>query len=662
MTRNLHKRLPDLKAVLQDMEGLLVGLSEQLGGCGRERLARWRAVVNSRLLARFAPDAPLVAVICGGGSAGKSTLFNTLAGEAVSPAGGRAGMNRRVLIAASRERFSAPEALAELFAPFDWHPRQLREPAELTRTGDPLYVLSDSLPPHLLLLDTPDFDTGAKGVYTNREAARQALELADLMLYIFTNSNYANRDNTDFVAKMLTGVGQRRAYFVYRAYPSFGDDEVRRHAMTVACNIYGERAEEFLMGIYRADEDNEVAAGRRPMALRPLENGAPPLDEALTGMDPIPIRLSLFSSVIADVVTIAERITAEAGVCLDELMLYTEAVEAVEAECLKTALRHFPLDTVMRRFARIWSRGDPTHIRAMRKTGSILAYPVRLVSRLIRGNEANEPGPGEGELSDDARRQIQADLLEAANRLYEQILAPRIEVPLADAVPHAAKTAEAVARVRSAREIRGDDTPRISAPEGGGQRMLATDAPPALDEPRRRVRQRSWASLAEALEERSRGVVDFSGHIDAELAQLADRLRAQMSWRDRVTQTFAAFLNVLPATAAVTYILSTGDPVGAAGIKIKLGSLFGLHDLYALVALPATSGLNKADRAQLERLLAPVARVWLDDRAGLVRHMLEEEISAPLLSRAREDMDISRRLITQLEEKLSLCRSALKPN
>ncbi len=662
MTPDLHKRLPDLKGVLQDMEGLLVRLSEQLGGCGRDRLARWRTVVNSRLLARFAPDAPLVAVICGGGSAGKSTLFNTLAGHAVSPAGGRAGMNRRVLIAASRRRFGSSEALSSLFEPFGWHPRQLKEPAELTRPGDPLYVLSDTLPPHLLLLDTPDFDTGAKGVYANREAARQALELADLMLYIFTNSNYANRDNTDFVAEMLTGVGQRRAYLVYRAYPSFDDPEVRRHAMTVAHNIYGARAEEFLLGIYRADEDNEVAAGRKPMSLRPLEPGGPPLGEALTGMDPIPIRLSLFSSVLADVVSIADRITAEAGVCLDELALYSEALQAVEAECLQTALRHFPLDTVMRRFARIWYRGDPTHIRAMRKTGDILALPVRLVSRLIKGDEPRKPDPAGGEISEDVRRQIQADLLEAANRLYEQILAPRIEVGLAAADPAAAKTAETVARIRAARGIHGDGVPRLSAPDGDRRRMLTAEAPPALETVRRQVRRHSWASLSEALVARSRGVVDFSDHIDAELAQLADRLRAQMSWRDRLTQTFAAFLNVLPATAAVTYILSTGDPVGAAGIKIKLGSLFGLHDLYALVALPATSGLNKADRAQLERLLAPVARVWLDDKAALVRRMLEEEISAPLLARAGEDMQVSRRLITQLEEKLSQCRSALKTN
>ncbi len=644
------------------MEGLLVRLVEGLGGCGRGRLARWQAVVNSRLLARFAPDAPLVAVICGGGSAGKSTLFNTLAGEAVSPAGGRAGMNRRVLMAASRKRFGSPEALGELFEPFGWHPRQLKDPAELTRPGEPLYILSDTLPPYLLLLDTPDFDTGAKGVYANREAARQALELADLMLYIFTNSNYANRDNTDFVAEMLTGLGQRRAYLIYRAYPSFDDGEVRRHAMTVARNIYGSRAEEFLMGIYRADEDNAVAAGRKPMALTPLEPDHPPLTEALTGMDPVPIRLSLFSSVLEDVVAIAGRITAEARVCLDELELYTIALEAVQAESLQTALRHFPLDTVMRRFARIWSQGDPAHIRAMRKTGSIIATPVRLLSRLLKSGDSRQPETAGKEIPDDIREQIQADLLEAANRLYEQILAPRIQVGLAAAGSAAGTAEKAVARIRAAHSIDGDTAPRVSTAEGGKRRMLAVNAPSSLDGLRQQVRQYSWTSLAETLMARSRSVVDFSEHIDAELAQLADRLRAQMSWRDRLTQTFAAFLNVLPATAAVTYILSTGDPVGAAGIKIKLGSLFGLHDLYALVALPATSGLNKADRRQLERLLAPVARVWLDDKAALVRRMLEEEITAPLLDRARENAEASRRLITQLEEKLSLCRRTLKPN
>ena len=65
-----------------------------------EAINAWLRVVDKKLIPKFSPDFPLVAAICGGGSSGKSTLFNTLAKERISICGGRAGMNRRVLIAA----------------------------------------------------------------------------------------------------------------------------------------------------------------------------------------------------------------------------------------------------------------------------------------------------------------------------------------------------------------------------------------------------------------------------------------------------------------------------------------------------------------------------------------------------------------------------------
>jgi hypothetical protein len=90
---------------------------------------------------------------------------------------------------------------------------------------------------------------------------------------------------------------------------------------------------------------------------------------------------------------------------------------------------------------------------------------------------------------------------------------------------------------------------------------------------------------------------------------------------------------VIPATAAVTYILHTGDPVGAAGIKVKLTGLFGLHDLYALIAIPATAGMSKADRSQLEQLLAPLARTWLEHKFQTVRAIFEDHITGAIFSR-----------------------------
>jgi ribosome biogenesis GTPase A len=61
-------------------------------------------VVDAKLLSRLAPDFPVVAAICGGGSSGKSTLFNSLVGKHIAPTGGTAGMNRRVLFSVPAQR------------------------------------------------------------------------------------------------------------------------------------------------------------------------------------------------------------------------------------------------------------------------------------------------------------------------------------------------------------------------------------------------------------------------------------------------------------------------------------------------------------------------------------------------------------------------------
>jgi hypothetical protein len=115
-------------------------------------------------------------------------------------------------------------------------------------------------------------------------------------------------------------------------------------------------------------------------------------------------------------------------------------------------------------------------------------------------------------------------------------------------------------------------------------------------------------------------------------------------------------LNILPATAAVTYVLSTGDPVGAAGIKVKLTGLFGLQDLYALIAIPMTSGMKHADRRQLERLLAPVAAAWLADKLKAVENLFEEYISGELFKHAGKAHTRAADLLVQLEQALDACK------
>jgi hypothetical protein len=141
--------------------------------------------------------------------------------------------------------------------------------------------------------------------------------------------------------------------------------------------------------------------------------------------------------------------------------------------------------------------------------------------------------------------------------------------------------------------------------------------------------------------------------MDGDLRALAEKRRKQMGWGDQLRQTFSAALNVLPATAAVTYILATGDPVGAAGIKVKLAGLFGLHDLYALVAIPATAGLQKADMKQLEEMLGPVAQSWLQHKLETINALFDKEVTGSLRTCVGEAAGQAQRLAGGIQAQLT---------
>jgi len=152
-------------------------------------------------------------------------------------------------------------------------------------------------------MDTPDFDTGAKGDYQNREMAERALRAADVLVYIFTNANYNNRDDTDFIERMLTAVGMRNCFLVYRVDPDFTDAEIREHAGTVVRHLYGDGAGDHVLGVFRALEDNRVASGQKPMIIDAMDGHAAGLLDALTEMNPRQVRGQLhrsnFSAVVA---------------------------------------------------------------------------------------------------------------------------------------------------------------------------------------------------------------------------------------------------------------------------------------------------------------------------------------------------------------------------
>jgi GTPase SAR1 family protein len=619
----------------------------------KKEVVRWEEAVNTKLLPRLLPDYPLVAAICGGGSSGKSTLFNALVGEMASPVGGRAGINRRLLVSARASYRHRPEITDALFDIFGTTPEEMISPDQLTESGPPLFHFSTALPMGLALVDTPDFDTGAKGVYRNREMAELSLRVADILIYIFTNANYNNRDNTDFIARMLTAVGTRDCLLVYRAYPSFSTEEILEHAGTVARNLYGEKAKKHVLGVFRAAEDNRVAEGVRPVDIRPLESGQAGFVETLTGLDPRKIREDLHRSVFSDVIEKGDLFFRSADVSNRHLQVYLDLLRKFQLQCVQKALGHLPMDEVVRRFSEIWQETDPSHVKIMRRTGKVVETPIRLAVRAAKWIRRTS---SDNEDASDINRTaavMEADFIRAANHLRQAALSADIEISVPADDPDIASLRSAVdnlAGVVSAARRRPDAD------------FVSYQIPihPCLETTQENLRSKNWSSVVDGLMIRKESVFGLTGPLEEELQRLVWDQRSKMTTLDQVRQTAAAMLNIIPATAAVTYVLSTGDPVGATGIKVQLAGLFGLNDLYALVAIPATTGMKKADLKQLETLLTPVAQAWLTHKLKAIESLFEETITGPLFQKGASVMEDAGRRLSSLEKELKVCNRALE--
>ena len=652
---------PAFYDALKNLKEGIPGLSELLKFGDRSDIASWMNIIEAKLIPRFSSDFPIVAAICGGGSSGKSTLFNSLSGEQLAPTGGRAGMNRRVL-------FSVPEALVaqnrlvgDLAEPFKADLQPLEDSAELTTPGNPLYVINRSGPADLVLLDTPDFDTGARGEYVNRDVTRMALEASDIFIYIFTNSNYNNRDNTDFMSQMLTGIGRRKCFLIYRVYPSFSDQEVQEHAMTVAGGIYGDDTEKKILGIYRADEDNRVAAAEQDMQLRPVPANGVDFVAALASLDAPELRLELHGSILSDALKKADGLLGAAERSLDELRLYLDAFQTVQSQYVHEALKHFPMDRVMKKFGKIWARTDPSHIKFMRRAGSVVEFPLKVLfgaagwakDRVIEGKAV----PAD---SENYHKKMEEDLVTAVTSLHAQAIGPQITVSGSLNDPVVKRMSDLVERLGVQQRDSEVQNPRAESADQDQVLRFFVDTHPTVFSEQERLRDQDFRSILQSILSQKEALVDIPQDMVADLKDLADHFRSKMGVWAKISQTFWASLNVLPATAAVTYVLSTGDPVGAAGIKVKLTGLFGAKDLYALVAIPVTTQLKKADQQQLKTMLGPIAEAWFNHKLKKVQQLFEETITAGTIQMAGDTIEQATGRIAEIKNSMSICEKEIK--
>jgi len=229
-------------------------------------------LLNRDLLPRTGGgDAYLVIGIVGPNNAGKSALFNALVGRDLSPSLPAGGATRRLVGAAHPDllgRLAAEPTLARFR--FQRAPSGAQTlPAALETSPDPTALLvaaEPSLPPTVLLIDTPDFDSI---LADNRVASESLLAVADLVIAVVTRHSYQNREVVTFLEHWLAH--GRPWMLVYNE--SIDDGVTRAHASKLAADL-GTAP----LALFAAPHSLAIQRGAEPLVPVELghEHDAPP--------------------------------------------------------------------------------------------------------------------------------------------------------------------------------------------------------------------------------------------------------------------------------------------------------------------------------------------------------------------------------------------------
>ncbi|HVA48884.1 MAG TPA: GTPase [Pirellulales bacterium] len=158
----------------------------------------WSELLKHKLLPQLGIKPALVVAVVGGTNIGKSVIFNHLAGQnasAVSPLA--AGTRHPICLVPPG--FDDARLLARLFEGFEL--REWQSAADsLTDCAEHLlfWRLAESVPPRLLLLDTPDVDSDAAVNWLRADQIRRS---ADVLIAVLTQQKYNDAAVKQFFRK-----------------------------------------------------------------------------------------------------------------------------------------------------------------------------------------------------------------------------------------------------------------------------------------------------------------------------------------------------------------------------------------------------------------------------------------------------------------------------
>ncbi|MHB9034747.1 MAG: CBS domain-containing protein, partial [Anaerolineae bacterium] len=303
--------------------------------------------------------------------------------------------------------------------------------------------------------------------------------------------------------------------------------------------------------------------------------------------------------------------------------LYRQALQHALTEQALQALKTFPLNEAAGLATRLFIETGPVVIKILRGTGRVVGAPIKGLQHLGRYiSKLNNPSEKKAAVTD-REGALTRDLMLSANTLRNRLMDDHLIILVT-------RKDNLYSATESLRLHPPGQAPVIE-PAGPGMINLHIPVPQAIQNREQALLEQNWEAITTELRQTAHQLMGLPTDIEDELRALVVAFRTQMTWQDRLRETFFASLSALPPLLGITYTLLTANPVSGAGIWINLQSVFGINDLWALVSIPASAGLSSQERKQLELTINPVFQVWLQHRLSSVKSIFERTICDPII-------------------------------
>ena len=165
----------------------------------------WERLLTFKLAPRLGGEGCLIVAMAGGTNTGKSTVFNGLLGQELSPVSPYGAYTKHPVIAANAARqgdcLERGKLLPDAFKPRAWDESSAEAVSDLEQ--DPMTVFvarNDGLSDRMVLLDTPDVDSI---VVHNWELAKSIREAGDIVIAVLTGQKYADSCVVEFFREAI---------------------------------------------------------------------------------------------------------------------------------------------------------------------------------------------------------------------------------------------------------------------------------------------------------------------------------------------------------------------------------------------------------------------------------------------------------------------------